>query len=233
MENETRHLPADAARGPVAGPWPAPAAPTDPTTGSPTTYLPPAPVAQDVRPSTTYEAPPPRPSSGGFGPPALSNVTANPMYAQFAPIAGPILIGLGVLALLGSAYRTHVFGTMFLLALGQIFLYVSRQRGGMLGFRIPGCILTGLGAGAVLDAALGFDGGGWTAVGLGLGFLSLWLMDRRQWWWLIPSAAITFGGLDDLMNVPYRLFNLGALLPVGFILLGAYIWRERRAGVRA
>ena len=122
---------------------------------------------------------------------------------------------------------------MYLLALGQIFLYVSRQRGGMLGFRIPGCILTGLGAGAVLDAATGFDGGGWSAIGLGLGFFSLWLMDRRQWWWLIPSAAIFFGGLDHLANTSYSLNNLGALLPVGLILLGAYIWRERRARVSA
>lgn len=230
MENETRHLPADAARVPVAGPWPAPADPV----GTPTTYLPPVPAPRDARTGTSYEVPPPfYQGPGGYAPTAFNNVIGNAISSPLASFAGPILIGLGVLVLLGSAYRTHVFGTMFLLALGQIFLYVSRQRGGMLGFRIPGCILTGLGAGAVLDAALGFDGGGWSAVGLGLGFLSLWLMDRRQWWWLIPSAAITFGGLDDLMNVPYRLFDLSAVVPVGLILLGAYIWRERRAGVRA
>ncbi len=226
MENETRHLPADAARVPVAGSLPPP--PADPL-GTPTAYLPPlAPPHDAPRTGMTYEVPPPRRTPGGFLPPVLSNVTANPMFAPFAPIAGPLLIGLGVL---GSAYRTHVFGTMFLLALGQIFLYVSRQRGGMLGFRIPGCILTGLGAGAMLDAAIGFDGRGWSAVGLGLSFAALWFMDRRQWWWLIPAAAVGFGGLDHLMNAPYRLFNLGGLLPVGLILLGAYIWRERRTGV--
>ncbi|MDQ2806091.1 MAG: hypothetical protein M3Z04_04095 [Chloroflexota bacterium] len=229
MENETRHLPADAARGPAAGPWPAPADPV----GTPTTYLPPVPAPRDARTGTSYEVPPPfYQGPGGYAPPALNNVVGNAMSTPFAPIAGPLLIGLGALALLllDGAHGTHVFGTMFLLALGQIFLYVSRRRGGMLGFRIPGCILTGLGAGAVLDAATGFDGGGWSAIGLGLGFFSLWLMDRRQWWWLIPSAAIFFGGLDDLTSSS-RLSTPGTLLPVALILLGAYIWRERKARV--
>ncbi len=46
-------------------------------------------------------------------------------------------------------------------------------------------------------------------------------MNRRQWWWLIPAAAIGFSGLDDLMNsgVPY--YYLGGIVPVGRVLLGA------------
>jgi hypothetical protein len=138
-------------------------------------------------------------------------------------MAGPVLLGAGLLLLLMGGRGLEVGGSMFPFALGLIFLYVSRQAkspGQELGFRIPGCILTGLGAGILL-------GGPWAAVGLGLGFAALWYADRRQWWWLIPAAAVGLGGLDGL-RYSSGLFNVNSLVPIALILFGAYLVRERR-----
>src|SRR6476661_2855242 len=135
------------------------------------------------------------------------------------------LIAVGILALLGG-FR-FVFGAAIPLALGLIFLYVSSQGPGRLGFRIPGCILTGLGAGIVLDSMIG---GGWSAVGLGLGFVALWVMDRTQWWWLIPGAAVGLGGAQSVLSGSGWTGNW--IFPLALIAFGAYLLSGRQRHAR-
>jgi hypothetical protein len=257
MDNETQRL--DSARVPGSSLAPAPETPV-PGPGNPTTYLPPvgAAPATGPGPAPAYTTPfpvppvPPAPSAGpAYMPPAGTTyaapgaqpASAGPAYGS--PGQGPqpmwsrtnqrangwlplILIGLGIWALSGR--MEHVFGAAIPLALGLIFLYVSTQGPARWGFRIPGAILTGLGAGIVVDT-LGLGGEGYSAIGLGLGFVALWAWDRAQWWWLIPGAVITLGGLEGVMSTSG--WHTSFLLPLALIAFGAYLfsgrqWRARR-----
>jgi hypothetical protein len=131
-----------------------------------------------------------------------------------------ILIGGGVLFLLGQLPFFPGFGSMVLLLIGGIFLYAyfSTRPGYRIGFLIPGAILLGIGAGQVLNN-LPFPslwGGDTTAVTLGLGFILIWLLERRHWWALIPGGIMVMSGLST-----FAFF--GALWPVALIALGVYL----------
>jgi len=242
MDSETRHLdPADAARVPGA-PAPGPRASGAAPNGTPTTYLPPVTPGAVPPVGTTYQAP-----NG----PAATNAPAGQPYEPAGPAPAPVyppaaprpaaaawprmggrqnswvpflLILLGFWALFGG-FR-HVFGAAIPLALGLIFLYVSTQGPHRWGFRIPGAILTGLGAGIVVDAAGLGGGGGYSALGLGLGFVALWAWNRAQWWWLIPGAIISLGGLEGIMARDGWSNNY--LMPLALVAFGAYLLSGRR-----
>ena len=241
MDNETRHLDHEAARAaglaadglPAPGNAPVPAG----NAGTPTAYLPPmtnaadAATAEASRPS--YAAPAPGPAYTSSAPGAVPAYTPPRPATNGLPRMGrgaesliPLaLIAVGILALFGG-FR-YVWYAAFPLALGLIFLYVSSQGPGRLGFRIPGCILTGLGAGIVLDSMFG---GGFSALGLGLGFVALWVMDRSQWWWLIPGAAVGLGGLQSVWSGSDWEGNW--FFPLALIAFGAYLLSGRRRHAR-
>lgn len=108
-------------------------------------------------------------------------------------LPGLILILLGVLFLLG---RTALGSVIFLGGLGAIFLvaYFATRGYGLL---IPGCILASLGIGDLI---------GWSSLGLGLGFIAIFVIDlsvrgKSHWWPLIPGAIITVGALGERTNV--------------------------------
>jgi len=207
-----------------------------------------------------YNVPPPAPGYGAaYGPPAnapaytppyaplpsgpVPGATYGQTYSYNAPappvamrrrpdsIVPFVLLGLG-LFLFSGAFRLSV-GAAFPLALGLIFLYAARQSprpGARRGLEIPGYLLTGLGAGVLLDAMTRFGPDGFAALGLGLGFAALWLRDRTQWWWLIPGAAIGLAGLDDVLNSSYR-FG-GGLIPLALIIFGLAFLTRRRGQVQ-
>ncbi len=138
-----------------------------------------------------------------------------------------VLLGLGLFFFSGSLHLA--VGAAIPLALGLIFLYAARQSprpGARRGLEIPGYLLTGLGAGVLIDAMTRFGPDGFAALGLGLGFAALWLRDRTQWWWLIPGSIIGLAGLDDVLNSSYR-FG-GGLIPLALIIFGfAFLTRRR------
>jgi hypothetical protein len=243
MDNETRHLDQEAARAaglPADGtPAPGNAPAATGNGGTPTTYLPPvnsAPgTASGETPRPSYAPPASGPTYTPPAPSAVPAYTPPPAPTNGLPRLGngaesliPLaLVAVGLLALFGG-FR-FVFGAAIPLALGLIFLYVSSQGPGRLGFRIPGCILTGLGAGIVLDS-MGFGSGGFSALGLGLGFVALWVLDRAQWWWLIPGAAVGLGGLQSVWSGSGWTGNW--VFPLALIAFGAYLfsgrqWRHR------
>ncbi len=115
-------------------------------------------------------------------------------------VAGAILVvvgvGLLVLQLLEGASQAA-----WLLFLGVLFIvgYVYRQT---YGFLVVGGILTGIGLGQLGEEFLDV-GSGISSVGLGLGFISIYLIDRLNrdgapWWPLIPGGILVVTGIGDL-----------------------------------
>jgi hypothetical protein len=142
-------------------------------------------------------------------------------------IGGAVLIVIGLALLAGQAvpdighYATLVVG----LALLALFL-VTRNPGALIG----GSIVTGIGAGIVLETTFPDSSGGWVPLGLGLGFLGIWLigalfrMPEARFWPLIPGGILVFVGLAatggavaDLLRYawPIALIVIGLLVIIG------------------
>ena len=115
-------------------------------------------------------------------------------------VAGTVLIvvgvGLLVLQLLEGASRAG-----WLLFLGALFLvaHIYRQT---YGFLVAGGIIAGVGLGQLGEELLDV-GSGIGSVGLGLGFISIYVIDRfnregAPWWPLIPGGILVVTGVADL-----------------------------------
>jgi len=142
-----------------------------------------------------------------------------------------LLIGGGILFMLGQFNHFLGFGELVLLLLGSVLLYAywSTHSGHRIGFLIPGAILFGLGLGQVLSnwMYVGNWEGDFTTLGLGFGFCLIWLLERRQWWALIPGGILVLVGLSSIAL-------LGSFWPVALIALGVYLLygQSRRRPVR-
>jgi hypothetical protein len=111
---------------------------------------------------------------------------------------GVVLIALGALFFVvqvtgvGQEAVVAVIGGAFLVAYA-----ITRQYG----FLVPGGIMTGLGVGIVLQNQATAQEGGVVVIGLGAGFLSIYLIDLlvRQgsalWWPIIPGGILTAIGV--------------------------------------
>ena len=151
---------------------------------------------------------------------------------------GWVLIALGVLLLAGNLF--HISGGIFLIALGGAFLagYFTNRRYGLL---IPAMILIGLGIGVLFE--------GWRYIDLhefavplflGLGFISIYLVDRFSWnqsstWPLWPGGILVIIALWGIA-IETGLFRdiwwemtdlLGTWWPVLLIIWGVYMLRKR------
>ena len=109
-------------------------------------------------------------------------------------LPGVILIVIG--ATLFAIQWLHLDADVIVLVIGLIFVaaYAATRRYGLL---IPAGILTGLGAGILLqDFAVTRES---AVLGLGIGFLAIYGVDlaarrssqRARWWPLIPGAILT------------------------------------------
>jgi hypothetical protein len=142
-------------------------------------------------------------------------------------VGGAVLIVIGLALLAGEAvpdigrYATLVVG----LALLTLFL-VTRNPGALIG----GSIVTGIGVGVVLQTAFPESSGGWVPLGLGFGFLGIWLigallrMPEARFWPLVPGGILVFvglasmgGSIADLLRYawPIVLIGIGLLVIVG------------------
>lgn len=137
-------------------------------------------------------------------------------------VLGLLLIGLGGIVLL--AITTDIGGEIVVGFIGVAFLiaYATNRTYGLL---IPGGILTGLGAGMLLESA--GVGGDVAAFGLGAGFVAIAVIDqlvtpgRSAWWWpLIPGGVLLVSSAGSVTGVP----DLGRyLLPAVLIAIGAVL----------
>jgi hypothetical protein len=155
-------------------------------------------------------------------------VTERPRGGVFA---GILLLGLGLVLLVMQfvpQVRAMDLWSLFPLVVGVAFLAgfgYARQYG----FLIPGCILTGLGLGALIDKFVqgGLFGVEGTVVGLGIGFLAIYPIDLAvrgrqpgQWWPLIPGGIILATGVAPaLWKDFWQVAPAVALVVIGSVIL--------------
>ncbi len=150
-------------------------------------------------------------------------------------IAGAILILLGV-AFFAMQFLGPLGTSAILFGIGVVFL-VGYFLTHTYGFLIPGCILVGLGLGQIAAQAGMFTVTGLSGIGLGIGFLAIfvidWLFTRNvRWWPLIPGGIIVVGGIasanENLQTLIARGWPL-ILVVIGLVILaGAFGLTGRR-----
>lgn len=136
---------------------------------------------------------------------------------------GLVLIGLGVL--FGIVQLTGVGGEAVVAVIGGGLLVgyaVTRHYG----YLVPGGILTGLGIGIIWQAMVLNDAGGAVLVGLGAGFLSIYLVDtlvrrdRALWWPVIPGGITLTLGLVLETGRGGTLAGAALLWPIFLVVIG-------------
>jgi hypothetical protein len=139
-------------------------------------------------------------------------------------VAGAILILIGIAAL--AQQLLGGFGdSLILFAIGGALLagYFTRRNYGLL---IPGCILLGIALGSVGQETV-FTVGDFGAIGLGMGFLAIYLIDlaysgETHWWPLVPGGVMVVTGIAQGSKTFERLLTVGwplILVLVGLIIL--------------
>jgi hypothetical protein len=150
-----------------------------------------------------------------------------------------IAVGIGGLVLQVVQPSTNVGGLIVLvigLALLGAFAFTREY-----GYLIPGGIMTGLGAGIVASESLTLasDEGaaGVIVLGLGLGFLSIWVIgalvhvEQHHWWPLIPGGILAVVGAALIIgDQAVRLLDYWGVVIVA---LGLFVlwraWTQMRA----
>ena len=145
-------------------------------------------------------------------------------------IVGLMLIAAGAALLL--MFTTPLGAELLVGLLGAAFL-IAHAVTRTYGLLVPGGILTGLGAGILVESQGGPQGA--VVLGLGAGFLAIAVVDRiggtsvgSGWWWpLIPGGVLTaVGG-----SVMAARWELGAyLVPVALIVIGLRVLAGPRRG---
>jgi len=151
----------------------------------------------------------------------------------WALIPGLVLVGVAAAIFLAEQelVASHVVATIILGAVGLPFLIIfltDRQQAWAL---IPALTMAGVASGVFLEGVGAIDGtavAGFVLGGISLGFVSIYVIDRRQWWALIP------GGILGLMA---GVFLIAAavkfIIPLAIILFGLLLLlRAMRGGSR-
>lgn len=142
-----------------------------------------------------------------------------------------ILVGIGGLILQATEGQADVGGVIVLLiGLGLLGAFAFTRQ---YGYLIPGGILTGLGVGIALQDAVTMSddsSGGVIVLGLGLGFISIWLIGalvgvaQHHWWPLVPGGLLAvIGGALLVGGDAVRVIDYWGLVLVGIGLL--VLWR--------
>jgi hypothetical protein len=232
-----------------------PASPTTPPAPRPASTDRPAPVAlpsppiPEVRPTAPALAPPPQSPRGGHGtqiPFGLGDLDVRALLADRS-LSDWLGIGLlvvgGYLVLSWIVPGVAIIGSVALLAIGVVPLYLHFVRGTAPWALYVGATLVGMGAARVLGDLLPGAWHGATAIGVGVAFLAIGYLRHSQaggygWQGIVGGAALGLGlvqlvlgwlpgspGLFDLVT-PVILLGLGALLVLGTRRFGD---RERKA----
>jgi hypothetical protein len=150
---------------------------------------------------------------------------------------GLVLIGLGVM--FAIVQLTGVGGEAVVAVIGGALLiaYAFTRH---YGYLVPGGILTGLGLGIIWQAAVLSDAGGAVLVGLGAGFLTIYLVDlfvrgnRALWWPIIPGGITLTIGLLLETGSGGTLAGAAPLWPILLVVIGGtLLLRQLSTGPRA
>ncbi len=152
-----------------------------------------------------------------------------------------IVIGIAGFILQATEGRVDVGGIIVLLiGLGLLgaFAYTRQY-----GYLIPGGIMTGLGAGIALQdlqVMSAESSGGVIVLGLGLGFLSIWVIGgvvrvaQHHWWPIIPGGILTaIGALLIIGSEAQGVLDYWyiVLIAVGVVVLGLAVVQGRQHSV--
>lgn len=148
-------------------------------------------------------------------------------------LTGVILIVIGVVFLVAQRYQ--VGGEAVVAAIGVAFLAAFAYTRNY-GYLVPGGIMTGLGLG-ILYQAQRRDTGWAVVLGLGLGFIVVYLVDvltggRRagRWWPLVPGGILLAIGLLQASGEPGLIGTLARWWPLLLIAIGVVLLLRRRGG---
>ena len=114
-----------------------------------------------------------------------------------------VLIGIGVLALLGTlGIFTFIGSLLGALLFGGLayFAYVEGRRRGSTTWRLAALPLAGLAIAAIAPWRLG---SGAFLASLGLAFAVYWQEDRTRWWALIPAGTLASLGLVSFFEAVF------------------------------
>ena len=142
--------------------------------------------------------------------------------------AGAILVLLG-LGLFAVQFVEGFGEALILFLIGGAFVagYLYRRAYGLL---IPGCILIGIGLGSLGEGTV-FGVGDLSSIGLGLGFIAIYVIalvyqGESHWWPLIPGGILVILGLAAGSKAFEQLLSVGwplIIVFVGLVLLaGAF-----------
>jgi len=154
------------------------------------------------------------------------------MSTRTRQVTGIALIVIGAL-LFYLQYRGGPGQAVILAILGAAFLlgYLARKQYNLL---VPGCILLGLSLGALIEQRVPrYDNP--SALGIGIGFIAIYIIDRlyrkeTSWWPLIPGGILVISGIAAAMERAARIFNVGwplLIVLAGVFLLLGFVGRHR------
>jgi hypothetical protein len=140
-----------------------------------------------------------------------------------------ILIAIGVVALISNVSGTDIASRLLLLVIGLGFLttYALTRK---YGFLVPGGILSGLGAGVLVESYAGPGSNGmYAALGLALGFLLIYAVDlavargAARWWPLIPGGVMLLVVGTAATEQQGLIKQVGPWAPVILVAIGIWL----------
>ncbi len=151
---------------------------------------------------------------------------------RWALIPGLALVGIAVAIFLADQglVPDYLVATIILAAVGLPFLLIFLSDPKQWWALIPALALAGSAAGVFLEGTGTISDeavGGVIVGGIGLGFLAIYVIDREQWWALIP------GGIMGIVAIGLLVATAAAcIFPVALILLGLLLLRGALRGPR-
>lgn len=142
---------------------------------------------------------------------------------NYAP--GLILIGLGILFAIVRV--TGVGGEAVVAVIGGALL-IAYAANRTYGFLVAGGIMTGLGLGIVWETQASQNGAP-VLLGLGAGFLAVYLIDRivrgeeAKWWPMIPGGIIATIGALLALDAEGIIQRLDGIWPIALVVVGALL----------
>lgn len=139
--------------------------------------------------------------------------------------AGIILVVLGLMFLAAQWFDFAGAAVLGALSVFFVVIYATTRK---YGFLIPGMILGGLAIGVGLQE-YGYDPSGGTVVlGLGAGFIAIYLVNvlvqsPASWWPLIPGGILSVVGVTQLAEGTAAAETIARLWPVGLIVAGVIV----------
>lgn len=139
--------------------------------------------------------------------------------------AGIILVVLGLMFLAAQWFDFTGAAVLGALSVFFVVMYATTRK---YGFVIPGMILGGLAVGVGLQE-YGYDpSGGVVVLGLGAGFIAIYLINvlvqtPASWWPLVPGGILSVVGLTQVAEGTAAAETIARLWPVGLIVAGVIV----------